>query len=111
MPLRDYAQKSNILSEALSESLQRWGPVVRFQQHFQETKAFSVLFSRGEGLVEFVLRTNEEASSGAEDLGQAMVLPWDNVIVGAVLHLPFGAIAGVIEHNNDGVELVAHSGA
>jgi len=50
---------------------------------------------------------NEETASRTEDFWQLAVAPWPDVVVWAILHMPFGAIPVIVQNDNYRVKAVA----
>src|SRR5688572_21988901 len=80
-----------VFAEAFGETLEGGRTVVLGQADFQKAVGFGVVLGGHEGFVELLFGVDEKSAAGAEDFGQAMVMPEGDVVVRAVLHVAFGA--------------------
>src|SRR5438552_2357744 len=94
----------DLFGEALRQALQGRGTVERIEPHVEQAKTGRVPLRRGQRVVEFLLGGDDESAPGAEQIRQPVVVPRQDVVIGAVLHVTLRAVAGVVEEDHDGIE-------
>src|SRR5947207_8122617 len=63
-----------------------------------------------EGAILFLLGLNNKSPANTEDFRKSAVAHGPDIIVWPILHVTFGAVAIVVEHDDDRIELVTSNG-
>src|SRR5512145_2222746 len=101
------AGAAEVVSEAGGEAFECRRTVHRMEADFDEAKLFGVVLGGHEGFVELLFSLNEERAASAENFGKLVVLPREEIVKGAVVDVAFGAVTGIVEHDDDRIEFVA----
>ena len=97
--------------ESLSrEPLERRAAVVRVEVHIQQTEARQVLVCGVEGGIEFAHGFDLEPHSGPDHFRNFVIGPVLDVVERPLQQESLGRIAVIIEHHDDGIELVLRNG-
>jgi hypothetical protein len=63
-----------------------------------------------ESLVQVSFGVDYKPAAGAEHLGQPAVFPGPQIVVGPILHVPFGAVPAIVEHDDDRIQAIPRDG-
>src|SRR5207249_6608131 len=85
-----------------------WRRVKRLQPHIIWAETVRVLLGRTQSLIELYFRFDFNAATGSEHLRQSMVIPYQKVIVRAVVNMAFRPVPAIVQYDNDGIEVVTH---
>src|SRR5712692_5680402 len=96
--------KLDLFGQALRQALEGRGTVERIEPHVEQAKTGRVPLRGGQRVVELLFGGDDESASGAEQFREPVVVPRQDVVIGAILHLALRAIAAVVEEDDDGIE-------
>src|SRR5260370_6321400 len=100
----------NLFGEALRQALEGRGTVERIEPHVEQAKTGRVPRRGGQRVVEFLFGGDDKSAPGAEQFREPVVVPRQHVVIGAILHVALGAVAAVVEEDDDGIEAETHGG-
>lgn len=95
-----------MFGKTLAQSFESRADIEWIEMHVEEAERFFVAESGMQRLIQFPFRADFESPAAAEQIGQSMIVPVENIVEGAILNESLGGVTFVVEHDDDGIEIV-----
>ena len=104
----DPALRLQFLCQSLGEALKRRRTVERIEPHVEQTKTVGMQSRSVQRMIELFFGFDGKPPACPNHLGDAAVIPGEQIIVRAVLDVAFRAVSRIIQNDHDRIQLIAN---